>query len=681
MKKLFLVFLFFLTGFSQAQIVSLAVWRTKIDSLASIIKSSSGTRRVDELNELSRYIVLLDADSSLHLARQALAFARAIDYPEGKGAAILNLGNYFYYTDNKLKALQQYFASQLLLEPTEPSRYMGYLMYHMGMLNSYLMNYDRTKTCFSRALSNLRAVHDSAAIIDVLFYNWGVYIGVPEARTDRAMPLEKDSAFICNEIILNYLRRHSEMDHWGWNNFYCSNRKGMFYLDHKDPRALGVYESTYELVKKKKRPVFIALALINLGVCYSDIYHDDRKALQYYMEALKESKKITDLFDESYPEIQTLLAKIYIKRKDYKRAEECLLKARRYVDEALGNKEGMKTNLHARLYYVMAMKERRIEVDSLLSLAYRSKGDYRKSLIYNNSFYQGRDSLLMDKTSLKVSLLQSGMEVENERNRSAIFARESRVKALELTRTRLISGITAILIAVTALLLISYFRRKRLKSEQKAIAIEQKLLRSQMNPHFIFNSLASIQNFIYKEKREDAGEYLSRFSKLVRNILENSREEYVPLEKEIETISHYLELQKLRYSGRFEYAIVTDPGIDADNTWIPPMLAQPFIENSIEHGIKYKETPGHINIRFKLESQMIRFEVEDDGVGREKAKEIEFRQNNKHKPLATSITQERLAAINKKLRTKIRMEIIDLEDGLGMACGTRVTFGIPVIIK
>jgi len=231
------------------------------------------------------------------------------------------------------------------------------------------------------------------------------------------------------------------------------------------------------------------------------------------------------------------------------------------------------------------------------------------------------------------------------------------------------------------LLMISYLRRKRSMSEQKAVVIEQKLLRSQMNPHFIFNSLASIQNFIYKEKREEAGEYISRFSKLIRNILDNSREEYVPLEKEIETITHYLELQKLRYSGKFEYSIRTDSDIDPDNTWIPPMLAQPFIENSIEHGIKYKENTGHINIHFKLENQMIRFEVEDDGVGREEAKEIEILQNHTHRPLATSITQERLVIINKKLRNKIRMEIVDLKDGLGAGCGTRVTFGIPIIIK
>ena len=112
---------------------------------------------------------------------------------------------------------------------------------------------------------------------------------------------------------------------------------------------------------------------------------------------------------------------------------------------------------------------------------------------------------------------------------------------------------------------------------------------------------------------------------------------------------------------------------------IPPMLAQPFIENSIEHGIKYKETTGHIEIRFHLEDDLIRFEVDDDGVGREKAREIELKQNRIHRSLSTSITHDRLVRLNKKSKAKIRLEIIDLKNDLGEACGTKVTFGIPVV--
>ena len=114
---------------------------------------------------------------------------------------------------------------------------------------------------------------------------------------------------------------------------------------------------------------------------------------------------------------------------------------------------------------------------------------------------------------------------------------------------------------------------------------------------------------------------------------------------------------------------------------IPPMLAQPFIENSIEHGIGHKETPGHIEVSFRLENDLILFEVQDDGVGREKSHEIRLKQKQGHRSLSTSITHDRLIRLNKKLKTKIRLEITDLKNDLGDACGTKVTFGIPVVVR
>jgi LytS/YehU family sensor histidine kinase len=210
--------------------------------------------------------------------------------------------------------------------------------------------------------------------------------------------------------------------------------------------------------------------------------------------------------------------------------------------------------------------------------------------------------------------------------------------------------------------------------------MEQRLLRAQMNPHFIFNSLASIQNFVINEDADQASIYLSRFSQLVRNILDNSVEEYISLEKEINTIENYLELQQVRYAGKFSYRITLDKKIDPENTRIPPMLAQPFIENAIEHGIRHKGSPGNIDIRFELQDGLIRFTVEDDGVGRQKAQEIESKQGSRHRSMATSLTRDRLNALNKKQKKKIVMEITDLKDADGNGCGTRVAFGVPLSV-
>ena len=127
--------------------------------------------------------------------------------------------------------------------------------------------------------------------------------------------------------------------------------------------------------------------------------------------------------------------------------------------------------------------------------------------------------------------------------------------------------------------------------------------------------------------------------------------------KKLKRFKITLNSKRCDMQDQFEFSLTVDEQIDEENMMIPPMLAQPFIENSIEHGIKFKETPGHIDIRFQLEGDMIRFEVEDDGVGRERAKEIELKQKRIHRSMSTSITHERLIKLNKKLRHKIKMEI------------------------
>ena len=256
----------------------------------------------------------------------------------------------------------------------------------------------------------------------------------------------------------------------------------------------------------------------------------------------------------------------------------------------------------------------------------------------------------------------------------------------ELTESRLqqnryfLFGIAGLLVL---LLMFGYilFRQNKIKASQQIIVLQQRLFRSQMNPHFIFNSLSSIQNFIVRQDSFKASVYLSKFSDLVRDILENSTQEFVEFDKEIRTIENYLELQKVRFSNKFDYSIKIDELIDTGGMKIPPMLAQPFIENSIEHGIKHKKSKGNIFIRINLNNGMIVFEVEDDGVGREKAKEIIYKQDKYHKSLATVITRERIQVLNKRLKKKIVLTILDLKDEHNNPSGTKVTFEIPAVFS
>ena len=236
------------------------------------------------------------------------------------------------------------------------------------------------------------------------------------------------------------------------------------------------------------------------------------------------------------------------------------------------------------------------------------------------------------------------------------------------------------LMVVLGIFIFIKYRERKMREQNFYLQLEQKLLRSQMNPHFIFNSLSSIQSFIFESDPIKAGSYLSRFAELIRAILYNSREEYVLLEKEIKTLQNYLDLQQLRYNNSFEYDIDVDPLIDPEEILIPPMLAQPFIENSIEHGIKYIKIKGLISISFTFMNDSILFIIEDNGIGIQAAKKLKDNKSKEHTSLATVITRERIDIFNKGNKRKpFTMNVSEMKDIHGNVVGTKVKLIIPFV--
>ena len=224
------------------------------------------------------------------------------------------------------------------------------------------------------------------------------------------------------------------------------------------------------------------------------------------------------------------------------------------------------------------------------------------------------------------------------------------------------------------------YREKNIKEKNKLLLLEQKLLRSQMNPHFIFNSLTSIQSFIFENNPIEAGSYLSKFSELIRSILYNSREEYISLEREIKTLENYIEMQQLRYDNKFDFEIDIDPKIDVEMIAVPPMLAQPFIENSIEHGIKHIDRRGFISIKYSLSDDSIILIIEDNGIGVEASKKLKDNKAQEHKSLAIIITKERMGILNRKRKKKsYSMHMDEIVSENNIVKGTRTKFIIPYL--
>lgn len=218
--------------------------------------------------------------------------------------------------------------------------------------------------------------------------------------------------------------------------------------------------------------------------------------------------------------------------------------------------------------------------------------------------------------------------------------------------------------------------RRRTVIQQQMAQLEMKALRAQMNPHFIFNALNSIQTFMMKNETEQALSYLGRFARLIRNVLDTSQLNIIPVSKEIKMLENYLELEKLRFADQFSYEITIDDELDADYTDIPTMVLQPFVENAIWHGLLHKKEKGNVSIAFHKVKDRVVCIIEDDGIGRIGAAAL--RQQSGHNSKGLQITRDRLALYNKRFNLDATFDIEDLFDEEGQACGTRINVWFPL---
>ena len=242
-----------------------------------------------------------------------------------------------------------------------------------------------------------------------------------------------------------------------------------------------------------------------------------------------------------------------------------------------------------------------------------------------------------------------------------------------------------VLLIITSISTFVYLRinsiRKREKEKtivnRKIAALEMTALRSQMNPHFIFNCLNSIQNFINKSDEENANLYLTKFAELLRMILEHSRKETILLSEELKALRLYVDLELLRFDNKFEYDVRPPETNDLETIRIPPLLLQPFVENAIRHGLMHKESQGKVLITFKKVSTYLLCIIEDDGIGRKRAEEIRQMQLTKTHSVGLQITHERMQTFYNREQNEMYFTFTDLYDTSGNPSGTRVEIRIP----
>lgn len=267
----------------------------------------------------------------------------------------------------------------------------------------------------------------------------------------------------------------------------------------------------------------------------------------------------------------------------------------------------------------------------------------------------------------RITTLEKDRELNETRYKLA-FASQELVNQQSLRQQIIIY----FLIGLTVLLLLAaYLMYRNMKQQRYANnLLALKSLRSQMNPHFIFNALNSVNTFIATSDERTANRYLTDFSILMRSVLENSEEDFIPLEKEIELLQVYVQLEHFRFQDKFDYTIDVDPEINIDQYMIPPMLLQPYVENAVWHGLRYKTEKGMLSIKFQeINSDSIEITIVDDGIGRKKSKELKTSNQKRQKSKGMGNIKKRIAILNKMYKDKVDVLVSDPENN---AEGTQV---------
>jgi tetratricopeptide (TPR) repeat protein len=308
-----------------------------------------------------------------------------------------------------------------------------------------------------------------------------------------------------------------------------------------------------------------------------------------------------------------------------------------------------------------------------LSEIYKDKGEYDKAAESYQKYVALLDELYIKKEQEISQATRFRREIAIKQNRiisleSDRLLNESRYKLAfeneELTQKniRVQKWVIGSLVIIALLLFYAvYIQFKSVKQQKYANnLLALKSLRTQMNPHFIFNALNSVNSFIASNDERAANNYLSEFSQLMRAVLENSEEDFISLEKEIELLKLYVKLEHFRFKDKFEYTITVDENINTQDFVIPPMLLQPYIENAVWHGLRYKKELGKLEIRFiQIDSETIKITIEDNGIGRKKSKELKTENQKKQRSKGMGNIQKRVSILNEMYKDKIDVFIED----------------------
>ena len=476
-------------------------------------------------------------------------------------------------------------------------------------------------------------------------------------------------------------------------------------------RAIAILKETAERNSVFKIYIDLANIYANPAVSNQEFYNLD-SAIFYAKESVSITEKIN--FPFGVAKCKRILATImvlqeHVTQQHAKEGLEMALAAKKFFENRKGRDYYLSLLVEGTARFILGetkVPEQRAneliqaqkfqeESYNLLHKVYAKQNDWQQALEYHKLFKRTKDSLERAKNKAMLADIQEKYETARKETEITKLTKENELEKLKSQQNRnYFIGAVLIAILILGLSVIAYnqlkMRRKAdlikadLEASRMQIDLERqfreaelKALKSQMNPHFIFNALNSIQEYIILNEKELAANYLGKFADLIRSYLYYSNQGKISLSEDIQALTLYLELEQVRFEDDFKFEITKYLKSAEDTLEIPTMLIQPYVENAIKHGLLHKSGDKKLKIIFTEQPNTLVCEVIDNGVGRKRSAEINARRYNGHKSFASEATQSRLELLNHNSKGKIGVQITDLQDGNDVL-GTKVTLSIPI---
>ena len=680
----------FIAAVTMAQHPDLKV----VDSLEKVLPTKHGIERIDCLNAIGEeYWWPFPSSDSLvsEWAKPAFKESEAIGYSEGKAKSLMLLGVAEIFRKNFVFAEKYLRESLGMYEELQSEFGLGWCNIWLGQALYSQDKFDEALACQKKSIFFLEKTGDWEG--EGKAWAW---IGMTYATLGNY-----DSSF-----------------------YYCS--KSLFIRQKMSDHACVVlsYINMGQLYKAAGSYVD-ALDYYNQGLHYAELHHINKFGINWtYFEVVGTIYRFLNSPDSSYYFLQksvhedstnemtrisfgeTLLMrnqydsalKIFLKPIDGLRKGNDLWDLMRVLTDAskanLGKGNSKVALSYALETYSIAKEARArqflLEGYLLLSKIYSQTHRYDSAYLYDQKFNTLKDSLVNGRFLWKLTNFKERTEFKNKMDQLAALDNENKLKEEKLKQEAKQKWILIACFLISALAGIILYknlslkrRNEKLESRSKqtellqhVTELEMQALRAQMNPHFIFNCLSSINRFILKSETEAASNYLTKFSRLIRTVLTNSKKSFISLEDELEMLRLYLEMEKLRFKDSFDYSITFVNSIDDGNVFLPPLLFQPFAENAIWHGLMHKEGQGKLEFELSIDGKVLTCVITDNGVGRNKAAAFKSKSAQKQKSLGLQITKERLALLNDEVTSEPFFHFDDLFDDEGKPAGTRVTLTV-----